>query len=129
LIASFLHGTYNTLSSAIGLVFGSFGAVGSLLGLVVTFGFIGVYHLTFFGYLFWKIRNYRKVYADVSPGDHAAEVSKLDGYEEMRHSVGVEEGESTSGSASVDDASTGNPDDRPGSDEFGGDDPADQGKE
>jgi RsiW-degrading membrane proteinase PrsW (M82 family) len=103
LIASFLHGTYNTLSSGIGIVFNGFGTVGGLLGLVVTFGFIGVYHLTFFGYLFWKIRNYRKVYAEVSPGDHEADVSRIDGYEEMRHSVGVEEGESASESEFVED--------------------------
>lgn len=122
LIAAFLHGTYNTLTSVIGTVFGGFGAVGSLLGLVVTFGFIGVFHLTLFGYLFWKIRSYRKVYAEVSPGDHAAEVSKIDGYERMRRSAGVEEGESSSDSAFVEDAPAGESD---GS----GDDPGDQGEE
>lgn len=94
LIASFLHGTYNTTTSAINLFLSVFGAAGQLLGLIATFGFIIVFHAVFFFYLFWKIRGYRKTYADVSPGDHAADLTEIDGYEQMRRTAAIDEGES-----------------------------------
>lgn len=84
LIAAILHGTYNTVTTGIGLVMSVFGTIGGIIGLVVTIGFILVYHTAWFGYLFWKIRTYRKAYAEVTPGDTPADVSDISGYERMR---------------------------------------------
>jgi RsiW-degrading membrane proteinase PrsW (M82 family) len=81
LVASILHGTYNTMTSAVSGGLNSFGL--GIVGLPVLFGIILVYHGVFFGYLLRNLRRYRHAYAVASPGDHAADVSRLDGYEQM----------------------------------------------
>lgn len=81
LIASFLHGLYNT---GIGLLGGGIQAVvpgvaGSLVGILVVWGSIVVYHSVVGYALFRRLRRYRDTYARLSPGPDAAPVSDLDG--------------------------------------------------
>jgi RsiW-degrading membrane proteinase PrsW (M82 family) len=57
LIAILLHGTYNTASTLIG------GLATGLGGVALTFGFILVFHVAAFVYLFLKLRRYRIAYA------------------------------------------------------------------
>lgn len=82
LIAIILHAVYNTSTSAIGRVGEALGLGG--LALLATIGFILVYHGAVFVYLFVRLRRYRLAYAEASPGEEAAPVSELDGYEDAR---------------------------------------------
>ena len=80
LVAILLHGTYNSATTLIG---GGVEALGlGLLGVPVTFGFIVLFHTGAFGYLFLKLRRYRRAYAEASPGPEASPVGDLDGYRE-----------------------------------------------
>lgn len=84
-VAILLHGTYNSVLTSIDGVAGVLGSgspiLAGVLGLGLTVGFILVFHTLSFGYLFVRLRRYRKAYAEASPGEDAAPVSELDGYE------------------------------------------------
>jgi RsiW-degrading membrane proteinase PrsW (M82 family) len=79
LVAVFLHGFYNSTTTTIGAVASTLGV--ELLALPVTFGFIVVFHAVTFTYLILKLRRYRKAYAAASPGEDAAPVDEIDGYD------------------------------------------------
>jgi RsiW-degrading membrane proteinase PrsW (M82 family) len=79
LVAVLLHGFYNSTTTTIGAVASTLGV--DLLALPVTFGFIVVFHAVTFGYLILKLRRYRKAYASASPGEDAAPVDELEGYD------------------------------------------------
>jgi RsiW-degrading membrane proteinase PrsW (M82 family) len=76
-VAVLLHGFYNTVQTTIGSVVGA-----SFLTLAVSIGFAIVYHTAVFGYLFVRLRRYRKAYAAASSGPDGASVTEPSGYDD-----------------------------------------------
>jgi RsiW-degrading membrane proteinase PrsW (M82 family) len=76
LVAIVLHGFYNSATTTISVVAGD-----GVVRLVAVLGFAALFHLAAFGYLFVRLRRYRRAYATASPGPEAAPVDDLEGYD------------------------------------------------